>query len=1236
MIFFSSARYLLLSSLLRAPRVFWGSYVRATPHSHSFVFLALPQPFLAPSTTFSRHDRKSKKSRSDLYAFAPRQQHYALQFSLGRPHGTIRMSAFESAIDDSFDPPPQPIEDEDANDETFFDNAYNGPRHGRWEVESSVGSFVDDRCPTVYGYRPQARPAGREPRINHGLVKKLMQATIEHKCAEAAARAQQTVTVGGALTENGNISSAPPSAKVSRPFIVLLLRDEPLGPVMASYEKSRELSRQPPPTTRTPPKANSEVLATATRKVAAPKTEVAKAKSDTPRIVTPDRSTIRILGKNGEEAFISLPSLAKSVLAASHKTTQRSVLAVPVSGLHRSAADFYPRDTVAVPEVVKSEEQEQKQKQEQNQQQKQKVKREQKIKEEKQPQDNVEQLITESPQAEGEVSQRAASWVMSGALPAPSLSPSSAPSPAPSRAPTREPSRAPSQAVQSAANSLRDSGIAMSDFLASVKHTSSRASTVRPESSVSQGVRSIAQQIVKIHSTASSARNSKPNSTAPGPEGFKEIGRGMTTGYPTQQITSDRGDRERVKDVSSSHHSAQPSVRSHSGSVQQQGEGSKQRSVLSSLHSSQSSVRNHSGSVKQQDGGSKHGTVLSSQQSSQPSIRSHSGSVQQQDESGMQEVVRSNYKPPTVVSASSSTSITHSFGGMYMEGFVPQDQYVLLGQKAKVDFHSGGSNQSGSVRSSSVRSSVKDDASDKASSKHSRSSSRGHRSDHSMSIRSEQGSSVRSGANYVSDVKHSRFGSQPHHSYHPKSESSDKDGSVQSGASHTSSVASSRPKKSGFQAASLTSHPRSDRLSQSQASGTRCPSHSPVSPLAPSPQLVIPGQKQTKFAGGGWISPHPCSTRPSRDTTVYPSGDGPGHIGTLTYSEWRAQREELKSNAGSYAASHVPSAVGLQPLPQVVYGHPPPASYVGSYNPDPRYSPQPVPQMDGEPAWISQQFSPLQGANAMPLPSASVHSQQGSHSSVHSRQDSLRSQSNAQSQQGFPRSHSSSHSHSRGPGTSRNNSLYNQPVDQPPLAALRNASWSFPPQDDRPTSSHAAAYSFGLTPTELSTYQNRLGSTISRHSSQLSQIQDEQTPLQPDYEVWNGGQSHHSSRRSSSQQSMHSIHNFPPNLSYPRVKSQLAMPWDQPASQASARSTVSVRQVSSPAGSSWRGSDGGVGGVESRLPSNASSSRGSVRSRESFNLAGSHVTYGSAAWEKLEDAEDGRGAYQVPEGYNMW
>jgi hypothetical protein len=1048
------------------------------------------------------------------------------------------MSAFESAIDDSFDPPPQPLEDEETDDASLFDNAYNGPRDGRWEVASSVGSFVDDRCPTVYGYRPQTRPAGRETR-NDGLAKKLMQATVEHKRAEAAALARQAVSASGEPTDNGTIQSAPPSVKVSRPFFVPPLRNQPYIPVTASRKDDRELSPKSLPTTRQPPKANSESRATVRREAAAPEAEVAKAKSDTLRGFSPDRSTIRILGKNGEEAFVSLPSLAKSVHALSHGTLQRSELAVPVSGSHRSTGRFEVEETAAIPEVAEPEEQDQ----EQNQQQSSRVKNRQRNNKQNKPQDEVEQLITESPQVDSGASQRAASWVMSGALPAPS----------------REQSQAPSQVSQSAANSLRDSGIAMSDFFASVKDGSSRASSARPGSAISPDVFSIAQQIVKIPFTSSSVSNSKPKYV----EGFKEIGLGMTTGFPTRERTSDRSDRERTKHLSSSRHSSQPSVRRDPGSVQHQGEASKQ------------------------------------------------------------ETSRSNYKPPTVVSASSSASITHSFGGFYQECFVPQDQATLLRQEGEIGSRDGGSDKSRSVRDGSVRSSVKG-ASDMASSKHSQSSSHGHRSDQSISVRSNRGSSVHSGANYVSDVKQSRSGSQAR-SDQSRSVRSDRVSSVQSVASYAS-AASSRPKKAAFQATSMAPHPRSDRMSQ--ASAPRCPSHSPVSPLAPSPQLFTPGgRERTNFAGDGWVSPYPGSVVPSHESAVYVSADDLGHCGTLTYSEWRSHREALKSDAGSYAGSRVPSAVGLQPLPRSVYGHPPPASYVGSYNPDPKYSPHPVPQMDGEPAWISQHFSPLQGANEVQLP-ASVHSQQGS----------LRSYSSARSQQGSLKSHNSAHSQSGSTSTAHNNSLYNQPMYQTPIAASQNAGWSFPPQDNHSTPGDVPAYNVGLTPTELSTYQSQLGNTISRYSSQLSHVQREQTPPQPNYEVWNSGQSHHSSRRSSS--SHHSIHNFPPNLSYPRVKSQLAMPWDPTASQVNARSAIPARQASSHAGSSGHGrhdaSLGGVGGLESRLHSNASSSRGSVASRSSFGLSDSRVSYGTVEWEKLENAEEGHGEYQAPQSYNMW
>jgi hypothetical protein len=74
---------------------------------------------------------------------------------------TSTMSAFESAIDDSFDPAPQLVRDTEGQDDDLFDNAYQGPREGHWEVTSSIGSFIDDRCPTTYDYGHRSRTNGR-------------------------------------------------------------------------------------------------------------------------------------------------------------------------------------------------------------------------------------------------------------------------------------------------------------------------------------------------------------------------------------------------------------------------------------------------------------------------------------------------------------------------------------------------------------------------------------------------------------------------------------------------------------------------------------------------------------------------------------------------------------------------------------------------------------------------------------------------------------------------------------------------------------------------------------------------------------------------------------------------------------------------------------------------------------------------------------------------------------------
>ncbi|KAI6910399.1 hypothetical protein KC334_g3445, partial [Hortaea werneckii] len=96
-----------------------------------------------------------------------------------------------SAIDDSFEPnffqyqPSEPCRDD-------TQSWYNGPRSGHWSVSSSIGSAIDDRCPTVWGadsVRDGGNAAEGAPLrpIDGDLLRKLGRTAIEEKIAEAAA-----------------------------------------------------------------------------------------------------------------------------------------------------------------------------------------------------------------------------------------------------------------------------------------------------------------------------------------------------------------------------------------------------------------------------------------------------------------------------------------------------------------------------------------------------------------------------------------------------------------------------------------------------------------------------------------------------------------------------------------------------------------------------------------------------------------------------------------------------------------------------------------------------------------------------------------------------------------------------------------------------------------------------------------------------------------------------------------
>jgi len=64
----------------------------------------------------------------------------------------------------------------------------NRPRSGRWTASSSIGSAIDDRCPTVWkdgpGYGSVARLGDIMPTSSESLMRRLARSTVGQRCAE--------------------------------------------------------------------------------------------------------------------------------------------------------------------------------------------------------------------------------------------------------------------------------------------------------------------------------------------------------------------------------------------------------------------------------------------------------------------------------------------------------------------------------------------------------------------------------------------------------------------------------------------------------------------------------------------------------------------------------------------------------------------------------------------------------------------------------------------------------------------------------------------------------------------------------------------------------------------------------------------------------------------------------------------------------------------------------------------
>lgn len=865
--------------------------------------------------------------------------------------------------------------------------------------------------------------------------------------------------------------STPLEAKVPKPFFVPALRNRSYSPVTPDVAVAAN-------ETTSPAKADSITIdnthsnrpnfpASARQPTplrAAPKPHAA---SPSPDPSPSTGRTIRILGKNGEIAFVDLPSLPKAYPKAPDSITPAASAWVdkqPEANLHDNKKNHAPvpksGDRVkknTIPAVSDKTGVKQTQKQD-------------------------DQWATTSRASGAKQHSRTPSALMSGALPMDAGWPQSA--------------------AQSAAQSCKDSGVAMGGISGVASRAGSgKTASIRSGSAISQGVFSFAKQIANMPSAPSN--KPKSVSAAPAPQLFEEVGMGVTTGCPAKKDVSERSNRTAA------------------GHQQFGSQRSSQRNAGNKLPSETAGFQ-RSGSPR----------------GSQRIVVRNAPSPNPNQEGSRQASRHSNYKPPTVHSASSSSSITHAFGGFHQDGFVQQADTQVAPHKERqpsIDRHQA---RSGSSKN---RNNLSD----------------------SRSVKTTPG-------------------------------------------------------------ATLDTHPklRLDTAISASPPGARispvCPSHSPISPLATSPHPSITKKQQTKFAGDGWISPHPLSVA-SNDfgttpqSAVYISTDGPGHCATLTYTQWRAQRHAAGSVAGSFAGSRVPSAVELQTVTPAVYNHPPPASYIGSYNQRTVRPRQARSQAGHGPGWHAQdvhQDLGLDVANQTLL--------------VQDQQQSLHS-------------HASLHSRPHSVSTRHNSSVYNGSVQRAPSVLEQDAGWDFPPQRSgsalNSSHSRASGYNVGLTPSELANYQSRLSSTVSRYSSQLSHVQQEQAPPQPDYGVWNSGQSHATVRAASH----HSARGFDPTISHTREPTQLAMPWDQVSKYTDTSNQARSQHAGSARGHSYNTPNAqGPSSVilEPLLVDN--NSHVSIASQSLVNVPRSQASYGTAKWQDLEDPEEGQGRFQSRQDYRTW
>ncbi|RMY22189.1 hypothetical protein D0867_02876 [Hortaea werneckii] len=211
-----------------------------------------------------------------------------------------------SAIDDSFEPnffqyqPSEPCQDD-------AQSCYNGPRSGHWSVSSSIGSAIDDRCPTIWGadsVRDGGNAAEGAPLrpIDGDLLRKLGRTAIEEKIARAAAeealREQASSEVSERKPSRPEISASP--ARFYLPKTVggkdlKRQKEAAKSPLGLSPLRSQQANKQPKSSQEKPPVVPKQVAKTASiRSLKLP----------------PPANIVRIKGNGGREAVVPMQRIS--------------------------------------------------------------------------------------------------------------------------------------------------------------------------------------------------------------------------------------------------------------------------------------------------------------------------------------------------------------------------------------------------------------------------------------------------------------------------------------------------------------------------------------------------------------------------------------------------------------------------------------------------------------------------------------------------------------------------------------------------------------------------------------------------------------------------------------------------------------------------------------------------------------------------------------------------------------